>query len=55
LNTIPGSQELSAYINEAQLFPKVDSAMNENGVYDEVTETAAVSDEEGSLGGPSYV
>jgi hypothetical protein len=29
--------------------------MNENGGYDVVSENAAVSDEEGSLGGPSYI
>jgi hypothetical protein len=55
LNAVPGSQELSAYKNEAATFPRVDSAMNENGGYDVVSEIAAVSDEEGSLGGPSYI
>lgn len=55
LESVPGSQELSAYKIEAQSFPRVDSPMTEGGAYDVVSEIAAVSDEEGSLGGPSYI
>jgi hypothetical protein len=55
LNTIAGSQELQAYLNEAKSFPRVDTVMTEGGSYDIVRESAAVADEEGSLGGPTYI
>jgi hypothetical protein len=42
-------------MNEADSFPRVDSVMSENVGYEVVSEIAASSDEEGSLGGPSYV
>lgn len=53
--TVPGSQELRAYQNEAQSFARVDGHLNEGGSYDVVTKPSLLASDPGSLGGPAYV
>jgi len=55
LTTVPGSQELRAYQNEARSFARVDGHMTEGGAYDVVTKPALLAGEPGSLSGPAYV
>jgi hypothetical protein len=55
LNSVPGSEELRAYQNEAHTFARVDTTMNEGGAYDLVNLPSILNEEAGSLGGPQYV
>ena len=55
MTTVPGSQELRAYQNEARSFARVDGHMNEGGAYDVVNKPSLLASDSGSLGGPAYV
>lgn len=53
--TVPGSQELRAYQNEARSFARVDGHMHEGGSYEVVTKPSLLASDPSSLGGPAYV
>ena len=55
-NIIEGSEELKAYIYEASSFPRVDSVMVEEGVYNSVFMTSPQPfNAANSYGGPYYL
>jgi hypothetical protein len=55
LNSVEGSKALLAFKSEADSFPRVETALTDGGLYDNVTEASVPNDDVGTDGGPGYV